>query len=338
MYATLTLPAGQDLTALPRAPTVQVRSVDEIRNALRRARGQALTLDASCMDRILRVDASQGLLEVQAATTWAELARYLAGHGIALDAFARLNGLPSTVGETVSLASPGPDGLPVPAHVVAATLVTPEGEFRRTGRDSNPELLKALLGGQGLLGVLYSLTLSSASMRRSAQNAALPVELEIVQGEAVAPAGTLECLLPPAELDAYLKEVRLLLDERRLALRGITVRRYLADPSCLLNWATREWAGVEIRFCVKAVLGASVTAAEVRRALLAAALARGGSFPIRDTRDATRRQLETCYPALGEFLAEKRRADPDERLQNDWYRRIGASLRAESCEVRWNRG
>lgn len=337
MYATLTLPAGQDHTSLPPAPTVQVRSVDEIRKAVQRARAQALTLDASGMDRILRVDTAQGLLEVQAATTWTELTRYLAGHGMALDEFTRLRGLPATVGEAVSLASPGPDGLPVPAHVMAATMVTPEGELRCTGRDSNPEMLKALLGGQGLLGVLYSLTLSTASLRRSAQNPAMPVDLEIAQGEAVAPAGSIECLLPPAELDAYLNEVRLLLDERRLALRGITVRRYLPDPSCMLKWATREWAGVEIRFSVKAILGASVSAAEVRRALLTAALARGGSFPIRDMRDATRRQLETCYPTLGEFLAEKRRADPSERLQNNWYRRIGARLRAESCEVRWNR-
>ena len=67
MYATLTLPAGQDFAAPRRPPTVRVRSVDEIRNALRQARVQALTLDASGMDRILRMDTARGLLEVQAA-------------------------------------------------------------------------------------------------------------------------------------------------------------------------------------------------------------------------------------------------------------------------------
>jgi FAD/FMN-containing dehydrogenase len=157
-------------------------------------------------------------------------------------------------------------------------------------------------------------------------------------GSTSAAACTIECLLPPEELDGYLNDVRALIDERRLALLGISVHRHLPDSSCHLNWATREWAGVEIRFSTKTTLGASVVAAEVRRALLGAALARGGSFPIADMRDATREQLETCYPLLKGFLAEKRRADPAERLQNAWYRQVSAKLRAESCEVRWSRG
>ena len=134
MYATLTLPAGQDFAAPHRSPTVRVRSADELRNALRLARGQALTLDATGLDRVLRADAGRGLLEVQAATSWGELAGHLSRHGIALNAFTEIQRLPATVGEAASEASPGPDGLPVPAHVVAATLVTPDGALRRADR------------------------------------------------------------------------------------------------------------------------------------------------------------------------------------------------------------
>jgi hypothetical protein len=159
----------------------------------------------------------------------------------------------------------------------------------------------------------------------------------VVKAAGAAPAGTLECLLPPEHLDAFLGDVRALLEARGRPLLGISVRRYLADGSCQLNWATRDWAGVEIRFGVKATLGASVAAAEVRRALLAAAIARGGSFPVRDARDATRRQLEACYPTLREFLAEKRRSDPAERLQTGWYRKVTATLRGESCDSRWGK-
>ncbi len=35
------------------------------------------------------------------------------------------------------------------------------------------------------------------------------------------------------------------------------------------------------------------------------------------------------------FLAEKRRGDAAERLQNGWYRCVTGKLRAESCESRW---
>jgi len=338
MYATLTLPAGHELPAPYRATTVRVRSAHELQRALRHARQAAVTLDGSGMDRVLRVDAGRGLLELQAATPWTELVRYLTSQKIALDAFNRTPGLPTTVGEAVSQAAAGPDGLPVTAHVAAVTLVTPEGELRRADRDTNHELLRLVLGGQGVIGILYSVTLSIESLKRSAANAVAPVELGIAPTPcAAAAACTIECLLPPAELDGFLMEVRSLVDERRLALLGISVRRQLADASCRLNWSTREWAGVEIRFGMKTTLGASVGATEVRRALLAAALARGGSFPISDARDATRRQLEACYPMLREFLAEKRRGDPAERLQNGWYRKVSATMRGDSCESRWGK-
>jgi hypothetical protein len=338
MLATLTHPAGLDLPAPRRSPTVRVRSADELKSALRQSRERALTLDASGLDRVLRADSGRRLLEVQAATSWTELAAYFARQGIALDAFAGCGRLPATIGEAVSAASAGPDGLPVSAHIVAVTLVTPEGELRRADRDTNPQLLQLVLGGRGVMGVLYSLTLSIESLRRSAEGSVAPVELELPgEGPAGTAACAIECLLPPAELDGFLADARAFPEERRVALLGISVRRYLPDDSCRLNWATREWAGVGIRFGVKPTLGASVVAAQVRSGLLAAALARGGSFPLDAARDATREQLHASYPMLGEFLAEKRRADPADRLQNGWYRGICAKLRAEPCEVRWTR-
>jgi len=77
------------------------------------------------------------------------------------------------------------------------------------------------------------------------------------------------------------------------------------------------------------------SAVDLRNALLQAALDHGGSFPIRDLGDATRRQLESCYPMVGAFLADKRRCDPAERLQNGWYRALVATMRGEHCAVRW---
>jgi len=336
MYATLTLPAGYDPTTPQRAPTVRVRSADDLRNALRHARERPITLDGSGMDRVLRFDAERGVLELQAATPWAELARYLAQHGISIDSYARAPGLPATVGEAVSQAAAGPDGGPVSAHLAAIALFTPDGELKRADRDANAELFRLAIGGHGVIGLLYSVTLSVESLRRAAAQTAASAALTIADGSAAtAPECAIECLVPPSALEAYLQEMRSLLDERRIAVHRITVHRYQPDTDACLRWAGREWAGVEIRFGIRNTLGASVAAAEVRRALLAIALAHGGSFPVRDLRDATRGQMEACYPMIAAFLAEKRRSDPSERLQNAWYRRLTAVMRSEPCAVRW---
>ena len=336
MFATLTLPAGIDLTAPQRTPTVRVRSADDLRNALRHAREHAVKLDGTGMDRVLQLDARRRMVELQAATPWSELAAYLASKKIDIGAFTHLQG---TVGEAVAQAAAGPDGIPVVAHVAALTLFTPDGELRRADRNAHAEMFRLAMGGHGVIGVFYSVTLSIDSLLAAATAAVDPAELCIADERAAeganAPECTIECLLPPDSLEAYLKEVRLLAVERRIALHGITVRRYQAESETSLRWATREWAGVEVRFGTRTTLGATVAAAEIRRALLHAALGHGGSFPIRDLRDASRRQLESCYPTVGAFLADKRRSDPAERLQNAWYRKLATTMRSEPCAVRW---
>src|SRR6185295_18670779 len=127
---------------------------------------------------------------------------------------------------------------------VAMTLVSYEGELRRADRSVNPGLFSLAVGGQGVIGVLYSVTLSLKSLRESAAAALTPVELAIEEPRAGYEASTVELLLPPAALDAFFAELRSLAAERRLALYGISVRRYQRSTDACLNWATQDWAGI----------------------------------------------------------------------------------------------
>lgn len=337
MTAMLCLPASCDLASMPQAETIVVHSADELRRAMRLSRMRPTTLDASGLDRILRFDGARGLLEVQAATRWDALAGWpaLASHG--LGAFARDAGSPNTVGEALSVNAPGPDGAPVARHVQAFVLVTPDGELRRVDRTSHPDWFRLAAGGQDVFGMTYSVTLDIDSLRRSALAAQEPAEIVLPDaGQARDRACGIELLLVPDRLARFLAEVRTLAADRRLALQSIAVRRTLAEDETRLRWARREWASVRVRFGLRRSLGAAVGAAETRRGLLALALACGGAFPVHDLRDATRAQLQACYPDLNDFLAEKRRADPSERLQNAWYRTARAILRGERCESRWS--
>ena len=306
MTATLAL----DYTGNPSATLV--RSADELRRALREAREHAVTLDLSGLNRTLRIDSERRRIELQAATPWSAVG---------------CCGMAGTVGDAVSANSPGPDGIPMVAHVEAITLVTPDGEVRRADRRANPDLFALAVGGDALVGVLYSVTLRIDSLARSIQDAEQPVVLDLAQPGPGAPRSA-EFLVPPDRLDAVLESFKDLAAERRISLERISVRRLQAERETLLRWATREWAQVTLRYRMRRTLGSCVHATEIERRLLDTVLAAGGSFRIGSWTHAGVAQLQHCYPKLAEFIAQKKRLDPAELLQNAWYRRVAATLRA----------
>jgi FAD/FMN-containing dehydrogenase len=65
-------------------------------------------------------------------------------------------------------------------------------------------------------------------------------------------------------------------------------------------------------------------AAAAFRRLIDLAVRFGGSYYLTCHRWATRRQVEACYPQFAEFLRLKRRYDPEERFQSEWYRHYRA--------------
>jgi len=138
---------------------------------------------------------------------------------------------------------------------------------------------------------------------------------------------TVEFLAAPERLDSALADAQKLAAERRIGLQRIAVRRLQPERETFLRWATREWAEVSLEYKIGDTLGACVHATEIERLLLDIALANGGSFRIDASPIASRAQLERCYPQLADFIAQKKRLDPAERLQNAWYRRVAAQSR-----------
>jgi len=317
MSATLTFPCNGNLRSAAGHPAILVRSADELRKALRAARERSVTVDLSGLNRLLRLDSLRRLVELQAAAPWSALQQ----HGVT----ATLQG---TIGDAVSANVPGPDGTPMVCEVEAITLVTPDGEVRRADRQANADLFALAVGGHGLLGVLYSVTLRLDSLRRSVERGEEPAVLDVA--DLCCESGTtraVEFLAAPERLDSVLADVRSLAAERRIGLQRIAVRRLRPERETFLRWATREWADISLEYSVRDTLGACVHATEVERLLLDIALANGGSFRIDASPIASRAQLERCYPQLADFIAQKKRVDPAERLQNAWYRRIAAQLR-----------
>jgi len=301
-------------------------SASELCAAVRHAQ----PFDAARLDRVLRVDASRGFAETQSSTTWSSLAAHLHPGDAAMRAAWAGYG---TVAEGVAENVAGPDGRPVVAHVECIALVTADGELRRVGRGS--DLFALAAGGHGLFGSPYSVTLRLESFARAAIDVAPPAALALPCAEGAArPA---HFLVPPESCDPFLAEARARCAEWRVAIQAAQARRTLPEEETLLRWARREYAAVTLQLAELPTLGGAVRATQLRRQLIDLAIAHGGSFPIARTPEATRAQVEACYPELRRLFAEKRRLDPAERLSNSWYRHHRSLLGREECEVRWAR-
>jgi FAD binding domain len=301
-------------------------SAHELCEAMR----HALPYDPARLDRVLRHDANNGLIEVQANTLWKSVASALRP-GDAQAANARTT-FP-TVGESIARNAAGPDGRPAVTHVDSLTLVTPAGELRRVNRVTHGELFGLIVGGQGLFGALYSTTLRIESLVRAISESS-PVETLALDetSEATRP---LHLLVPPDKLASFIEEARARCAEWRTAISSAEVRRTLPEDETVLRWSRREYASLTLQLAERQTIGGSVRSTQLRRELIDAAIARGGGFPIACTPEATREQTEACYPQLKTVLAEKRRIDPEEKLVNAWYLHYRNLLARKSCEGRW---
>ena len=312
------------MTAAPFVPL----SALELRDAVRNSR----PYDPLRLNRVLGVDERSGLIEVQAHTPWRSIAdRLRPGDSRAATTRTTM----TTVGDSIATNAAGPDGRPAVVHVESLTIVTPDGELRRISRHAHRELFALTVGGQGLFAALYSVTLRVDTMSSAVAQQAAPETL----GGSVDDRGgqVLRLLIPPERLSACMQELNARCDEWRTSPERLEVRKVLEEDETYLRWAPREYTEVGIRLEAASSIGRAVRIAQLARDLIDVAIAHGGSFPISTTPQATREQAEACYPRLREFMAEKRRVDPTERLTNPWYTRYRGLLFGENVDVRWGR-
>lgn len=304
-------------------------SAAELCDAMRHHRA----FDPSRLGRILGLDAQRGLLEVQSATSWATIAVELRPGDARAAAAAAHASLPN-VGASLACNAAGPDGQPVVKHVHALTLVTPDGELRRLSRHREPELFSLVAGGFGLFGALYSVTLRIESMSQAVEKTVAPERIIVHPGRhADRP---LELLLPPEQLERFVGATDACCNDWRVPLRFAEVRRTDAEEDSFLRWASRDFAQVRLHLAACEALGEKVRFVQARRDIIDAAIACGGRFQIASTPEATREQLDACYPQLAAFLEHKRRFDPQERLTNAWYLQQRSLIAGERCQVRWS--
>ena len=130
-----------------------------------------------------------------------------------------------------------------------------------------------------------------------------------------------ELYVRPDDLPAFMGAARRVLREEGVENIYGTIRSIRADEETALPWAREDFA------CVIFNLRTAHTAAGLGRTrrtaclLIDAAADLGGSFFLTYHPWASRGQIERCHPGFATFLEDKRRLDPDELFQSNWYLR-----------------
>jgi FAD/FMN-containing dehydrogenase len=99
-----------------------------------------------------------------------------------------------------------------------------------------------------------------------------------------------------------------------------TVRLIEQDNESFLAWAKKPYACVNFNLHIEHNTSGMIRGGDALRRLIDMGLRHGGSYYPTYHRYALQRQVEACFPQMEEFLKLKRKYDPDELYQSEWYR------------------
>lgn len=129
-----------------------------------------------------------------------------------------------------------------------------------------------------------------------------------------------ELYVPREKLNSFMKECADFLRRKNAEVIYGTVRLIKEDDESFLPWARGDFACVIFNLHIGHSKNELKKARERFRGLIDIALGYDGSFFLTYHRWATKNQIERAYPKFRDFLQLKKKYDPRERFQSDWYR------------------
>jgi FAD/FMN-containing dehydrogenase len=129
-----------------------------------------------------------------------------------------------------------------------------------------------------------------------------------------------ELYVPRAALPEFLAAVRADFRQHKVLVVYGTIRLIEKDSESFLAWAREPWVCTVMNLHVDHTPALIAKAAQDFRRLIDRASALGGSYFLTYHRWAERAQVEKCYPQFADFLRLKRRYDPNDVFQSEWYR------------------
>lgn len=136
-----------------------------------------------------------------------------------------------------------------------------------------------------------------------------------------------EINVPRETLNGFLQEVREDFRKNNVDLIYGTIRLIEKDRESFLPWARQSYACTIFNLHTEHTPEGIAHSAEAFRRLIDMAARRNGTYYLTYHRYARREQVLACYPQFSQFLKLKRKYDPAERFQSDWYRHYKAMFK-----------
>jgi FAD/FMN-containing dehydrogenase len=130
----------------------------------------------------------------------------------------------------------------------------------------------------------------------------------------------MECFVPPGQFEPLLEELRGIILTNKVDLMNVTVRHVKPDDDTFLRYADKEMFALVMLFNQTRDKPGDDAVAQASRAIIAAALRHGGRYYLPYRLSATPEQFNAAYPQATEFFSLKRKYDPEELFQNEFYR------------------
>ncbi|SHG55541.1 FAD-binding oxidoreductase [Massilia sp. CF038] len=99
-----------------------------------------------------------------------------------------------------------------------------------------------------------------------------------------------------------------------------TIRLIERDDQSFMPWASQDYACVIFNLHTPHTAEGIEATMQAFRRLIDLAIEREGSYYLTYSKAATLAQVRACHPRFDQFLEWKRRLDPQERFQSNWYR------------------
>ncbi|HTR41528.1 MAG TPA: FAD-binding oxidoreductase [Pseudomonadales bacterium] len=132
-----------------------------------------------------------------------------------------------------------------------------------------------------------------------------------------------ECFVPPHQFAPFVKDLQKIIPDNHADLLNVTVRDVNADHDTFLKYADKDMISLVMLFSQERNAAGEARMAAVTQEMIASALKHDGRYYLPYRLHATPEQFAMAYPQAKDFFALKRKYDPDELFQNEFYLKYG---------------